>query len=92
MDFNNSTEVIEFTIKKMQERFKGNKTPITMEMAANIWAELFAIQNLLMDVAKISALNISPTERSQTYLDFTRSLQVSFNHIAKSIEALDGAK
>lgn len=69
-------------------RFKGNNEPATVEMVANIWAEVVLLQDIFLHLAK----NISPATpdnaKKDHFIKFATSIQKSLEHITYSLDQL----
>ncbi|MCV9909949.1 hypothetical protein OIV19_20330 [Brucella sp. HL-2] len=80
--------VTDALVQGVKTRFKGDDTPVTTEMVADIWAQFLIVHEMMSDLTKLHSPWVPDEMKSEAFKDLTKNLQKSISHIADTLAAL----
>lgn len=80
--------VTDILVQGVKTRFLGDKTPVTVEMAADIWAQFLIVHEMMSDLTKLHSPWVPEENKDEAFKNFTKNLQKSISHIANTLAAL----
>lgn len=76
--------------QRLKSTFKGKTEPATVEMIAEIWAQMTLLQEAMINIAQIVGPNSDTQIKNRGFIDLADNLQESLDGISQSLKSLPG--